>query len=164
MAEFLLLYRGAARPTSEGAGQQLASRWGGWLRRIAARGALVAVGDPVVGGRIGANSANIEPGKDYVSGDDYIGGYSRISAANIDPAAALCADCPILGEGGFVNFARNRDDGRLTGKPFLPSQEMPPQSLLADQHVCCCDSVVLFCAKALATAKLNFSCTDFLKG
>jgi hypothetical protein len=100
MAEFLLLYRGGARPATAEAGQGLASRWGQWLKRIADQGDLVTPGDPLVDGRIVGNSANIEPGKDYVHGGDHIGGYSRIRAANIDGAAALCADCPILGEGG----------------------------------------------------------------
>ncbi len=104
MADFLLLYRGGVRPTSAVAGQILASRWGEWLKRIAARGALVATGDPLVDGRIVGSSAHIEPGKDYVRGGDLIGGYSRIRAANLDEAEALCADCPILGEGGFVEL------------------------------------------------------------
>ena len=104
MAEFLLLYRGGARPSSEVAGQKLASRWGEWLKRIAAQGALVAAGDPVVDGGIVGNSANIEAGKDYVHDGDHIGGYSRIRAASIDEAAAMCVDCPILGEGGFVEL------------------------------------------------------------
>ncbi len=104
MAEFLLLYRGGATPASEVGGEQLASRWGGWLKRVAAQGALVATGDPVVDGRIVGNSAHIEPGKDYVRGLDHIGGYSRIRAANMDEAEAMCADCPILGEGGFVEL------------------------------------------------------------
>ncbi len=104
MADFLLLYRGGARPTSEVAGQQLLSRWGEWLKRIAARGALVATGDPLVDGRIVGNPANIEAGKNYVHGADHIGGYSRIRAANIDEAEAMCADCPILREGGFIEL------------------------------------------------------------
>jgi hypothetical protein len=104
VAEFLLLYRGGARPTSQDARQQLAGRWVEWLRRIATQGALVAAGDPVVEGRIVGSSANIEPGKDYVHGADHVGGYSRIRAANIDEAAAMCVDCPILGEGGFVEL------------------------------------------------------------
>ena len=111
MPEFLLLYRGGARQTSEVAGQQLASRWGEWLKRIAAHGALVATGDPVVDGRIVGNSANIEPGKDYVHDGDHIGGYSRIRAANIDEAAEMCSDCPILGEGGFVEVLEIRTIG-----------------------------------------------------
>jgi hypothetical protein len=102
MAEFLLIYRGGTRPTSESAGQQLAIRWGGWLKGIAAQGALVAAGDPVAGGRIVGDSANIEPGKDYLRGGDHIGGYSRIRAKSLDGAVAMCADCPILGEGGFI--------------------------------------------------------------
>jgi hypothetical protein len=102
--EFLLLYRGGARPASQAAGQHLASRWGAWLKWIAARGVLVATGDPLGDGRIVGASAHIEPGKDYVRGEDHIGGYSRIRAANLDEAEALCADCPILGEGGFVEL------------------------------------------------------------
>jgi hypothetical protein len=102
MAEFLLLYRGGARPTDAVAGQQLASRWGKWLTEIAAQGALVATGDPVVDGRIVGDSANIDSDTDYVHGADHIGGYSRIRATDIDAAAARCADCPILAEGGFV--------------------------------------------------------------
>jgi hypothetical protein len=104
MADFVLLYRGGGRPTSAAAGQQLASRWGAWLKGIDARGALVATGDPLVDGRIVGASANIEPGKDYVHGGDHIGGYSRIRAASLDEAEAMCADCPILGEGGFVEL------------------------------------------------------------
>jgi hypothetical protein len=101
---FCCIRGGGARPTSALAGQQLASRWGGWLKRIAAQGALVATGDPVVDGRIVGKSVNIEPGKDYVHGGDHIGEYSRIRAANMDEAAAICVDCPILGEGGFVEL------------------------------------------------------------
>jgi hypothetical protein len=33
-----------------------------------------------------------------------IGGYSRIRAANMNDAEAMCADCPIFGEGGFVEL------------------------------------------------------------
>ncbi len=102
MAEFLLLYRGGARPASEAGGKALASRWGAWLKRIAAQGALVATGDPLVDGRIVGRSAQVDPGKDYVRGGDHIGGYSRIRAGDIDQAEAMCADCPILGEGGFI--------------------------------------------------------------
>ncbi len=129
LAEFLLIYRGGARPSSESAGQQLASRWGGWLKGIAAKGALVATGDPVVGGRIVGDSANMEPGKDYVHGGDHIGGYSRIRAANLDEAAAMCADCPILGEGGFVEVREivmiGDSDGpcRIFERPSLPRTE-----------------------------------------
>ncbi len=50
------------------------------------------------------NPANIDTGKDYIHGGDHIGGYSRIRAENIDEAEAMCADCPILGEGGFVEL------------------------------------------------------------
>ncbi len=104
MADFLLLYRGGAKPTNAAAGQNLASRWGEWLKRIAAQGALVATGDPLVDGRIVGTSARIDRGNDYVHGGDHIGGYSRIRAANLDEAEAMCADCPILGEGGFVEL------------------------------------------------------------
>jgi hypothetical protein len=55
-------------------------------------------------GRIVGNSANIEPGKDYVYNGDHIGRYSRIRAANIYESTAMCVDCPILGEGGFVEL------------------------------------------------------------
>lgn len=49
---------GAAPPlTSKAAGQQLAGV-GGWLKRVAAQGAFVATGDPVVDGRIVENSAH----------------------------------------------------------------------------------------------------------
>jgi hypothetical protein len=59
------------------------------------------MGDPVVGGRIVGDSFH-RTGNDYVHGADHIGGYSRIRAANLDEAEAICMDCPILKEGGFV--------------------------------------------------------------
>jgi hypothetical protein len=71
---------------------------------MAARGVLVASGDPVLDGRIVGNSDPIEPGNDYVHGEDHIAGCSRIRAENLDEAAAMRGDCPILGEGGFVEL------------------------------------------------------------
>jgi hypothetical protein len=104
VVDFLLLYGGGARPANAAARQHLASRWGEWLKRIAAQSSLAATGDPLVEGRIVGHSAKRDPGEDYVRGGDHIGGYSRIRAANLDDAEAMCADCPILGEGGFIEL------------------------------------------------------------
>jgi len=90
VAEFLLLYRGGARPGSDVAGQQLASSRGEWLRRIAVRAALVATGDPIVGGRIVGNSANIEACKDY-GHDGVISADILASAWQISMTRKRCA-------------------------------------------------------------------------
>jgi hypothetical protein len=103
MNEFVLLYRGAQRPTSPQEVQQVMQKWMAWFKDLAAKGHIVDRGQPLErSGKVVQTGTKTITDGPFAEAKDVIGGYSLIRASNISEAAELAKGCPVLDYGGHV--------------------------------------------------------------
>lgn len=103
MSEYLLLYRGAERPTSPEQGQQVMQRWIEWFKGLAESGKLVDRGQPLeMTGKVVERGTKTVLDGPYAEAKDLVGGFSIVRADSLDEAAEIAKGCPVLVHNGFV--------------------------------------------------------------
>jgi hypothetical protein len=103
MTEFVLLYRGAQRPTSPEDGQQVMQKWMEWFRGLAEQGKLIDRGQPLeMGGKVIEPASKAVIDGPFAEAKDIVGGYSLVKANDLDEATELAKGCPVLDRGGSV--------------------------------------------------------------
>lgn len=103
MSEYILLYRGADRPTTPELIQETMHEWMEWFKGLAAQGVLVEKGQPLhpQGKVVHPGSKTIVDGP-FAEAKDLVGGFSIVSANDLAEAATIAQGCPILNVGGTV--------------------------------------------------------------
>lgn len=98
MAQFMMVYKGAATDMAEMSEEQaqgVMAAWGTWMEKVGS--ALVDVGTP-----LGSGSSIVDDGSEGTA--VALSGYSIVTADDMAGARALAADHPFLSE-GKGNFA-----------------------------------------------------------
>jgi hypothetical protein len=103
MNEFLLLYRGAQRPSSPQDAEQIMQKWMSWLQDLSNRGHLKDRGQPLepIGKVVAGKQKTVTDGP-FAEVKDLVGGYSLIEAKDLAEAAELSKGCPVFERNGFV--------------------------------------------------------------
>ena len=103
MAKYALIFHGGAMPETEEEGAAVMAAWGAWMGGLGA--ALTDPGNPFGQSVTIQSDGSTSPG----GGANPASGYTLLDADSLDAAAALAADCPILGAGGSTEVAQTLD-------------------------------------------------------
>ncbi len=102
MNEYIFIYRGGERPTSQEEGQKVMQAWYDWIGKLMQDGTMKNPGAP------------LEPGGKMVTGKnktvtdgpypekDLVGGFSIVNAKSIEDAVEISKGCPVFLNNGAV--------------------------------------------------------------
>ena len=98
MAEFVYLYRSAARPArSPEQAQQEMQRWMTWLKDLTEKGHVKDPGHPLErSGKLVAGRSRAVTDGPFAEAKDVVGGYTLLQADDLAQATSLAAGCPIF--------------------------------------------------------------------
>jgi hypothetical protein len=103
MSEYIFLYRGGERPSSQERAQEMMQKWIAWFKELAEKGHLKDQGQPL------ERPSKLVMGKQktvtdgpFTEARDIIGGYTLIEARDLEQAAELSKSCPLFEVDGGV--------------------------------------------------------------
>jgi hypothetical protein len=103
MNQYVLLYRGAERPTSPQETQTIMQKWMTWLEELGRNGRLKDRGQPhePTGKVVTGKQKTVTDGP-FAEAKDLVGGFSIVEAEDLAHAAELAKGCPIFERNGYV--------------------------------------------------------------